>query len=104
MDIFYTESFGPSVALISVKDDEEAIELANDTEYGLSGSVFTEDLRRGLRIAKAIDSGAVHINGMSVHDEAALPHGGVKKSGWGRFNAQWGMEEFLKIKVVTYRE
>ena len=82
MDIFYTESFGPTVSLIAVENDEEAIEVANDTEYGLSGAVFTESLGRGLKIARAIDSGAVHINSMSVHDEAMLPHGGVKKSGW----------------------
>jgi len=104
MDLFYTESFGPSVSLIAVDSDEEAIDIANDTEYGLSGAVFTENLGRGLRIAKEIDSGAVHINSMSVHDESMLPHGGVKKSGWGRFNAQWGIEEFLKLKTVTYME
>jgi len=66
MDLFYTESFGPSVSLIAVDSDEEAIDIANDTEYGLSGAVFTENLGRGLRIAKEIDSGAVHINSMSV--------------------------------------
>ncbi len=66
MDIFYTESFGPTVSLIAVESDEEAIEVANDTEYGLSGAVFTESLGRGLRIAKAIDSGAIHINSMTV--------------------------------------
>ncbi|KAK5165814.1 uncharacterized protein LTR77_008737 [Saxophila tyrrhenica] len=104
MDIFYTESFGPSVSLIAVGSDEEAVEVANDTEYGLSGAVFTENLGRGLRIAREVESGAVHINSMTVHDEATLPHGGVKKSGWGRFNAQWGMEEFLKLKTVTYME
>ena len=82
MEIFYTESFGPTVSLIAVESDEEAIEVANDTEYGLSGAVFTESLARGLRIAREIDSGAVHVNSMSVHDEAMLPHGGVKKSGW----------------------
>lgn len=104
MDIFYTESFGPTVSLIPVDSDEEAIELANDTEYGLSGAVFTESLGRGLKIAKEIDSGAIHINSMTVHDESGLPHGGVKKSGWGRFNSKWGMEEFLKLKTVTYQE
>ncbi|KAK0992830.1 hypothetical protein LTS01_007608 [Friedmanniomyces endolithicus] len=104
MDLYYTESFGPSVSLIAVESDEEAIEIANDTEYGLSGAVFTQNLGRGLKIAKQIDSGAVHINSMSIHDEATLPHGGVKKSGWGRFNAQWGLEEFLKLKTVTYME
>ena len=99
MDIYYTESFGPTVSLIAVNSDEEAIEIANDTEYGLSGAVFTESLGRGLKIAKEIDSGAIHINSMSVQyvasaaifrypadtfdsDEALLPHGGVKKSGW----------------------
>lgn len=66
MDIFYTESFGPSVSLIAVDSDEEAIEIANDTEYGLSGAIFTESLGRGLKMAKEIDSGAVHINSMSV--------------------------------------
>ncbi|KAK3716525.1 hypothetical protein LTR37_006421 [Vermiconidia calcicola] len=104
MDIFYTESFGPTVSLIAVDSDDEAIEIANDTEYGLSGAIFTENLGRGLKIAKEIDSGAIHINSMSVHDESMLPHGGVKKSGWGRFNAQWGIEEFLKLKTVTYME
>lgn len=104
MDIFYTESFGPTVSLIAVDSDEHAVEIANDTEYGLSGAVFTENLGRGLRIAREVESGAIHINSMSVHDEAALPHGGVKKSGWGRFNAQWGLEEFLKLKTVTYEE
>ena len=104
MDLYYTESFGPSVSLISFETEEEAIEIANDTEYGLSGAVFTENLGTGLRIARGIDSGAIHINQMSVHDEAILPHGGVKKSGWGRFNSSWGLEEFLKLKTVTYKQ
>jgi acyl-CoA reductase-like NAD-dependent aldehyde dehydrogenase len=76
MDLYYTESFGPTVSLIIVNSDEEALELANDTEYGLSAAVFTKDLGRGLRFAKRVESGAVHINGMTVHDETALPHGG----------------------------
>jgi acyl-CoA reductase-like NAD-dependent aldehyde dehydrogenase len=66
MDIFYTESFGPTVSLIEIESDEQAIEIANDTDYGLSGAVFTESLGRGLRIAREIDSGAVHINSMTV--------------------------------------
>ncbi|KAF4555974.1 Aldehyde dehydrogenase-like protein 17 [Elsinoe fawcettii] len=103
MDLYYTESFGPSVSLIPFETEQEAIDIANDTEYGLSGAVFTENLGRGLRIAKEIDSGAVHINQMSVHDEPTLGHGGVKKSGWGRFNGQWGMDEFMKTKTVSYK-
>ncbi|KAF2124362.1 aldehyde dehydrogenase [Dothidotthia symphoricarpi CBS 119687] len=103
MDLFYTESFGPSVSVIEIASDDEAVEIANDTEYGLSGAVFTENLARGLRIAKQIETGAVHINSMSVHDEASLPHGGAKASGFGRFNADWGIEEFLRTKTITYR-
>lgn len=76
MDLFYTESFGPTVSLIVVNSEEEALELANDTEYGLSSAVFTKDLGTGLRFARGIESGAVHINAMTVHDETALPHGG----------------------------
>jgi len=104
MSIYNTESFGPSVSLISVESEDEAVRIANDTHYGLSAAVFTEDLRAGLRVARAIESGAVHINSMSVHDEAGLPHGGVKGSGWGRFNASSGIEEFLRGKTVTWAD
>lgn len=76
MDLFYTESFGPTVSLMVVKTEAEALELANDTEYGLSAAVFTQNLATGLRFAKEIESGAVHINHMTIHDETALPHGG----------------------------
>lgn len=102
MDLYYTESFGPSVSLLTVESEEQAVQLANDTEYGLSGAIFTKDLQRGIRLARQIDTGAVHINQMSVHDEAGLPHGGVKKSGWGRFNCENGLNEFLKLKTVTF--
>jgi acyl-CoA reductase-like NAD-dependent aldehyde dehydrogenase len=64
-----------------VENKDEAIKIANDTEYGLSSAVFTKDLARGLRLVKRTESGAVHINAMSVHDEPGLPHGGVKSSG-----------------------
>ncbi|EHL02158.1 ALDH-like protein [Glarea lozoyensis ATCC 20868] len=103
MEIFQTESFGPTVSLFSVSSEEEALRLANDTEYGLSSAVFTRDLARGLRFARGIESGAVHINGMSVHDETALPHGGVKSSGYGRFGAS-GLEEWVRTKTVTFKD
>lgn len=101
MDLYYTESFGPTVSLLEVEDEEAAIRLANDTEYGLSAAVFTRDLLAGLRIAKRIDSGAVHINAMTIHDEPDLPHGGVKASGWGRFGSH-GLQEWYKTKTITY--
>ncbi|KAF4628492.1 hypothetical protein G7Y89_g9664 [Cudoniella acicularis] len=102
MDMYYQESFGPSVSLIVVESEEEAITVANDTEYGLSAAVFTKDLDRGLRVAKQIESGAVHINKMTVFDDPNVPHGGVKSSGYGRFNGSNGLEEFLKTKSVTW--
>lgn len=103
MDLYRTESFGPSVALYEVETEEEALRIANDTEYGLTAAVFTEDLRRGLRMAKEIETGAVHINNMTVHDESALPHGGAKASGYGRFNTDSGLLEWVRTKTVTYK-
>ncbi|OBR10125.1 Aldehyde dehydrogenase [Colletotrichum higginsianum IMI 349063] len=102
MDIYKTESFGPSVSFFEVETEEEALAIANDTEYGLTSAVFTEDLRTGLRFAKEIESGAVHINNMTVHDESGLPHGGVKSSGFGRFNST-GLEEWVRTKTITFR-
>ncbi|KAG5957890.1 hypothetical protein E4U58_005617 [Claviceps cyperi] len=102
MDIYKTESFGPTVSILDIESEEEAIRIANDTEYGLAAAVFTQDLRRGLRLAEAIETGAVHINSMTVHDESALPHGGTKSSGYGRFNASQGLEEWTKTKNVTF--
>ena len=102
MDIYKTESFGPTVALYEIDTEEEALRIANDTEYGLSSAVFTEDLRRGLRLAKGIETGAVHINNMTVHDETALPHGGAKASGYGRFNSV-GLGEWVRTKTITYK-
>jgi acyl-CoA reductase-like NAD-dependent aldehyde dehydrogenase len=102
MALYQTESFGPTVSVIEVESEDEAVRVANDTEYGLTSAVFTEDLRRGLRFARRIESGAVHINGMTVHDETMLPHGGVKSSGYGRFGSS-GLEEWVQTKTVTFR-
>ncbi|KAJ7638745.1 aldehyde dehydrogenase domain-containing protein [Roridomyces roridus] len=104
MRLYHEESFGPSVSLIAVDTEDEAVAIANDSEYGLNSAVFTKDLARGLRIAKRLESGSVHINSMSVHDEPSLPHGGVGRSGWGRFNGRWGIEEFLRTKTITFQE
>ncbi|KAN0117903.1 aldehyde dehydrogenase [Hyaloscypha variabilis] len=103
-DLYQNESFGPSVAIYTFETEDEALAIANDTEYGLSGAVFTKDLTAGLRIAKGYETGAVHINAMTIHDESNLPHGGTKKSGWGRFSGMAGVEEYLRSKVVTFDE
>ncbi|RDW82702.1 putative salicylaldehyde dehydrogenase [Coleophoma cylindrospora] len=104
MELYYTESFGPTVSIVVVKTEEEALAVANDTEYGLSSAVFTRDLGRGLRFAKQIESGACHINSMTVHDEVALPHGGMKASGYGRFSGTSGIEEWVRTKTITFRD
>jgi acyl-CoA reductase-like NAD-dependent aldehyde dehydrogenase len=102
MDLYTIESFGPSVSMTVVETEEEALKIANDTEYGLHAAIFTEDLRRALKMAKFIEAGAVHINAMTVHDEPALLHGGVKNSGYERFGSP-GLEEWVKTKTVTFK-
>ncbi len=101
MKLFRDESFGPVVAVIRARDEAHAIALANDTEYGLSASVFTRDAARGLRVAKQIRSGMCHINGPTVHDEAQMPFGGVKGSGYGRFGGRAGIDAFTELRWIT---
>jgi acyl-CoA reductase-like NAD-dependent aldehyde dehydrogenase len=101
MKLFREESFGPVVAVIRAKDEADAIALANDTEYGLSASVFTRDIARGLKVARQIKSGICHVNGPTVHDEAQMPFGGVKASGYGRFGGKAGIDAFSELRWIT---
>ncbi|KAJ5626401.1 hypothetical protein N7510_002710 [Penicillium lagena] len=101
MRLYWEESFGPTLAVLAFETEDEAVALANGHEYGLSASVFTKNVARGIRIARRIDSGSVHVNSMTVHDEVQLPHGGTKSSGWGRFGVPWAFDEFLQIKTIT---
>jgi benzaldehyde dehydrogenase (NAD) len=101
MALFHEESFGPQVSIIRVDSADEAVRLANDTDYGLSAAVFTRDLARGLDIARRIESGICHINGPTVHDEAQMPFGGVKSSGYGRFGGKAGIDAFTELRWIT---
>ncbi len=101
MKLFREESFGPVVAIVRARDEADAVRLANDTEYGLSASVFTKDAARGLRVARQIKSGICHINGPTVHDEAQMPFGGVKASGYGRFGGKAGIDAFTELRWIT---
>jgi acyl-CoA reductase-like NAD-dependent aldehyde dehydrogenase len=101
MDLYRDESFGPVVALIRARDEEHAIALANDSEYGLSAAVFTRDVARGLTVAKRIRSGICHVNGPTVHDEAQMPFGGVGASGYGRFGGRQGIDSFTETRWIT---
>ena len=95
------EVFGPVVCLIKAKDEEEALAIANDTEYGLSGSVFTEDLFHGMEVARRIATGMVHVNDQSINDEPHVMFGGEKMSGVGRFNNHWVIDKFTTDKWIS---
>ncbi len=101
MSLFREETFGPQVSITRVKSAEEAVRLANDTEYGLSAALFTRDIARGIELAKRIESGICHINGPTVHDEGQMPFGGVKASGYGRFGGKAAVNEFTDLRWIT---
>jgi vanillin dehydrogenase len=101
MALFREESFGPQVSITRVKSADEAVKLANDTEYGLAASIFSKDIARALELAKRIESGICHINGPTVHDEAQMPFGGVKSSGYGRFGGKAGIDQFTELRWIT---
>ena len=101
MKLYSEESFGPVVAVIRARDEDDAIRLANDSEYGLSAAVFTKDTARGLKVARRIKSGICHVNGPTVHDEAQMPFGGVGASGYGRFGGKAGIDQFTELRWIT---
>lgn len=101
MAIYRDESFGPVVAVLRARDADHAVELANDSEYGLSAAVFTRDTAKGLTIARRIRSGICHVNGPTVHDEAQMPFGGVGASGYGRFGGKQGIDSFTETRWIT---
>ncbi|GFE75000.1 aldehyde dehydrogenase [Novosphingobium sp. TCA1] len=101
MNLYRDESFGPVVALIRARDEDHAVEIANDSEYGLSAAVFTRDTARGLGVARRIRSGICHVNGPTVHDEAQMPFGGVGASGYGRFGGRQGIDSFTETRWIT---
>jgi benzaldehyde dehydrogenase (NAD) len=104
MRIYSEESFGPVVTIVAVDGDEEAVRVANDTEYGLSAAVFGEDVDHALEIARRIESGICHVNSSTVHDEPQMPFGGVKASGWGRFGGKAALEEFTELRWMSVQQ
>lgn len=101
MTIYTDESFGPIVAIIRARDADHAVEIANDSQYGLSASVFTRDIVQGLAIARRIQSGICHVNGPTIHDEPQMPFGGVGASGHGRFGGRQGIDSFTETRWIT---
>ena len=101
MRIYHEETFAPVKAIVRVQGTEAAIACANDNPFGLAAAVFGRDLARAWQVAGRIQSGICHINGPTVHDEAQMPFGGVKDSGWGRFGGQAGIEAFTELRWIT---
>ncbi|WP_426232507.1 aldehyde dehydrogenase [Pararhizobium sp. DWP3-4] len=104
MRVYSEESFGPVKPIIRVADEEEAIRVANDTEYGLSSAVFSRDVQRAMAVAARIESGICHINGPTLNDEAQMPFGGVKGSGYGRFGGKAAIAEFTDLRWITIED
>lgn len=101
MAIYDQETFGPITTIVRVDGVEEAVRVANDTEYGLSSAVFGRNVTRALDVARRIEAGCVHINGATVQNEAQAPYGGMKQSGYGRFDGRAVIDEFTELKWVT---
>ena len=101
MLIYQNETFGPVIPVIPFRSDEEAIAIANDSEYGLSSGVITANEHRGLLIASRLQTGICHINCSSVNDEPHIPFGGVKASGLGKHGGRWSTETFTQTRWIT---
>ncbi|WP_244615404.1 aldehyde dehydrogenase [Hoeflea sp. EC-HK425] len=104
MRLYTEESFGPVVSIIRAGSVDEAVRIANDSDFGLSSAVFSRDVMQAMNVAKRIESGICHINGPTVHDEAQMPFGGVKSSGYGRFGGNWGIAEFTELRWITIQD
>src|SRR5699024_6165263 len=100
MEIAREEIFGPLIGVMKANDEDHAIELANDPEFGLSAAVYSRDIDHASQVGLRIESGMVHINDLTVNDEAHVMFGGLKNSGLGRFNGDWAIEEFTDDRWI----
>jgi aldehyde dehydrogenase (NAD+) len=101
LEIVREETFGPIAPVVRARDEEDALRLANGTEYGLSSAVFTRDEERGVRFARRIEAGMTHVNDQTVNDLPNNPFGGEKNSGFGRFGGEWATMAFTTDHWVT---
>src|SRR5690606_27277202 len=99
MTLFRQESFGPVAAIVRVPDEAAALASANDSPYGLGGAIWSQDIERAKRLARQMETGGVFINGMTMSNWK-VPFGGVKRSGYGRELATYGMREFVNIQTI----
>ena len=101
MRIYREETFGPLASIMRVHDADEAVSIANDSEFGLNAAVFTRDLDRAHAIADRLEYGVVQINGPTVHDDPSMPFGGMKNSGYGRFGGEQAINEFTELRWIA---
>ncbi|MEA2907155.1 MAG: vanillin dehydrogenase [Alphaproteobacteria bacterium] len=101
MRVYGEETFGPVAIVLRAKDAEDAVRIANDTEYGLAAAVFGRDVVRALAVARRIETGICHVNSSTVHDEPHVPFGGTKSSGYGRFGGKAAIEHFTELRWIT---
>ncbi|MHA6195477.1 aldehyde dehydrogenase [Pseudomonas wadenswilerensis] len=101
MRLYHEESFGPVAVVLRASGDEALLALANDSEFGLSSAIFSRDTGRALALAQRVESGICHINGPTVHDEAQMPFGGVKSSGYGSFGSRTAIDQFTQLRWIT---
>ena len=104
MRIYSEETFGPVVAVVRVDGVEQAVAVANDSDYGLAAAVFGRDVNRAFAVARRIESGIVHVNGPTVQDEGQMPFGGVKASGYGRFGGKAAIDAFTELRWVSIED
>lgn len=104
MDIYHAEVFGPVTAIIRANSVEEAVTKANDSEFGLTASVFGRDVGRAMEVAQQIEAGQVHVNGPTIGDVPQVAFGGLKNSGYGRFNGKECINEFTETRILTVRK
>jgi acyl-CoA reductase-like NAD-dependent aldehyde dehydrogenase len=101
MKVFTEEVFGPVAPIMAVKDADEAVGIANESSYGLSAGIITRDFQKGLEIAERLESGMVHINDCSLHDEPQIPFGGMKDSGYGKHGGRATIDEFTELRWIS---
>jgi acyl-CoA reductase-like NAD-dependent aldehyde dehydrogenase len=101
MRVFREETFGPVAPIIVADGEDEAVRLANDTEYGLSAGIITRNEERGLAVARRLHTGMAHVNDSSIHDEPHVPFGGIRASGLGRHGGRPGIDQFTELRWIT---
>ena len=101
MRIFREETFGPVAPVVIADGVDDAVEIANDSDYGLSAGIITRDEERGLAVARQLRTGMAHVNDCSVHDEPHVPFGGIGASGLGRHGGRQGIDTFTETRWIT---